>query len=135
MTLQGFQWLANRLRDWVTSLDSSLLWVAGLFGLAGLGVGAWELGRWWRWQRYLARLAAPERLYARCLQRLDGRRQLKKRPSQTPTEFQVAIASQLSTKDHDILRQLTAAYLRWRYAGIQPSPPELQSLYQLLKTL
>ncbi len=135
LTLQAFQWLANRLRDWVTSLDNSLLLVASLFGLTGLAVGAWEFGRWWRWQRYLARLAAPERLYARCLRRLDTRRQLKKRPSQTPAEFQVAIAKQLSTQEQDILRQLTTAYLRWRYAGIQPSPPELQGLQQLLKTL
>jgi len=68
------------------------------------------------------------------LVRLLGRRQLTRRPHQTPLEFSRSLLV-LPTEAYDTVRRLTALYYRVRYGSAMLSPGQQRSLANVIQRL
>jgi protein-glutamine gamma-glutamyltransferase len=140
-------WLNRVLETASTWLLRTIGWLIGLFSqgwislfiglgllicLAFIGWGGRRLWLKWRYHRWLSQLPPMERLYQEMLVRLR-RQGLHKHPSQTPTEYSHHIQSYQSSDRATAIREISQAYVRWRYGRQTPDLPQLQKQLLVLK--
>lgn len=134
MTLGGLIQGAIALWRWMSS--GLLGFLTGLMGLTAVGFLLWlgwlPLMRWWR-SRQLQRLPPMERLYLQMLDRLRDRGHPKS-PAQTPWEYVASCEQVYPDAIATVVRQITAAYLDWRYGGTEPEVAPLAAQLQTLRT-
>lgn len=144
-------WLPSPLTGWLSGLGTFLVTILGL--LLGLFTSGWSgiilslifssgliclfwLGRysWRRWQhqRWLATLPAMERLYQQMLRWLSIKGP-HKRATQTPLEYFHQVKEHHTPSQTEAIRQITQAYVAWRYGHQEPAHKDLQGKLKQLQ--
>lgn len=136
-------WL-NRVLDW---LFRTIGWFVALFSqgwaslFLGIGIlisvafatwGGWRLWLKWRYRRWLAQLPPMERLYQQMLSRVAAQG-FRKHPAQTPLEYARQAQEQQSCDRATAIREISQAYVRWRYGRHTPDLPQLHQRLKVLK--
>ncbi|WP_253276344.1 DUF3488 and DUF4129 domain-containing transglutaminase family protein [Synechococcus sp. PCC 6312] len=157
---QFWNWVAGWLPSPVTTgfanifalLDQAWRWFLGLFseGIGGVLQGSlvvlgvvvlawllWLSGRGLVYRQRLAKLPPMERLYQEVLDSL-AMQGFPKRPSQTPWEYLATLESQPTPPRVQLtlqaaLREITSAYLAWRYGQQIANLPELYRTWRQVK--
>lgn len=158
---QFWNWVAGWLPSPVTGafasvfaiLDQAWRWFLGLFseGIGGVLQGSlivigvvvlawvlWLSGRGLVYRQRLAKLPPMERLYQEVLDWL-AMQGFPKRPSQTPWEYLAALDAKVTLPDapptpiQSVLREITRAYLAWRYGQQVANLPQLYRTWRQVK--
>ena len=121
--------LTRGLHDLFAAAPGGLGPVAGGLALAAaLGFGIlFSRRRWTRTQR-----PPMERMNNRLERRL-ARRGVERRPGEGPRDFAVRAATALAPEAGAEVREFSAAYLAWKYAGRDPGAAELRRLRQRVR--
>ncbi|MDR9403265.1 MAG: DUF4129 domain-containing protein, partial [Halothece sp. Uz-M2-17] len=113
-------------------------WGGVLVGLASLvaasfaGWLSWQQLRQWRYQRWLAKLPPVEGLYQQMLQVL-AQQATAKQPAQTPFEYLDTMNRNLQTAQVEVVREISQAYVSWRYGEYSANLDYLQGELKRLK--
>jgi protein-glutamine gamma-glutamyltransferase len=106
--------------------------LAFLAGAVGIGIwGAWQGWLAWRAFYWLRQLPPMARLYHQMLNVLSERG-LRKHPAETPLEYVRQVSAVYPPEQANIVRELSNAYIAWRYGSCAP---DLEHLRQRLRTL
>ncbi len=146
----GLEELVGAIAAFLTGAIGTLLgwfgqgWIGAIAGAISLVVvGAivwllWKFWRGWRYQQRLKRLPPMESLYRQFINALA--RDYPKRPWQTPLEYAQAYESWAANEPQGspgrsqrvaLLRQISQAYVNWRYGPDTPqNTPDLDQLQQ-----
>jgi protein-glutamine gamma-glutamyltransferase len=125
-----------RLLGWFWRLISNSLigFLIGAIILIALGFFAW-LGygriRSWRDRRRLAKLPPMERLYRRMISILQAKG-YPKYPAQTPLEYAKVIEQKSSFAKAEIVKEISHAYVSWRYGEQTQNLSYLSQQFQAL---
>ncbi|MEM9245394.1 MAG: transglutaminase domain-containing protein, partial [Cyanobacteria bacterium P01_F01_bin.153] len=119
--------------------------IAGSISLVVLGAIIWFLVKFWRqWsqQRALKKLPPMESLYRQIV--ISLARDYPKQPWQTPMEYAQAYETWAANEPHgapgrsrrvDLLRQISHAYVNWRYGEKTPDVEQLQRRWKETRKL
>ena len=143
-------WLPSPIAGWLGGLASFLsslignalgLFAQGWTGLiqlalvaAALGIGLWGAWQGWlAWRTWMGfrQLSPTAQIYHRML-RILAEQGLQKHPSETPLEYAKQIGASCSAEKALAVRELSEAYVAWRYGSREA---DLNLLTQCLLTL
>jgi transglutaminase-like putative cysteine protease len=96
------------------SLIGVLVGIIIAIALGFLGWLGFDRVRRWGYRHRLAKLAPMERLYRQMLEELKAKG-YPKHPAQTPLEYARAIEQDYSFAAAEIIKEISQAYVRWRY--------------------
>ncbi|MFB6277680.1 MAG: transglutaminaseTgpA domain-containing protein, partial [Halothece sp.] len=102
--------------------------LAGLMSLvvvSFLGWLSWQQLQRWRYQRWLSRLPAMERLYQQML-RVLAQQATAKDPAQTPFEYVKTVNQTLEQSQSEVVQEISEAYVSWRYGNYAANLEYLQ---------
>lgn len=107
----------------------------GLMTLAILGFLGWlswlQCQRW-RYQRWLSQLPPTARLYQQML-KLLAEQGIAKHPTQTPFEYLETVHSALNAPQLEMVKEISVAYVSWRYGDASANVDYLQQGLKRLK--
>lgn len=109
--------------------------LAGLMSLvmvSFLGWLGWQQLQHWRYQRWLSRLPAMERLYQQMLSIL-AQQATAKHPAQTPFEYLQTLYRTLEQPQTEVVKEISEAYVSWRYGNYPANLAYLQDGLRRLK--
>ena len=140
----GFNYVWNVVIGGLVSFATSLWrffsqgWgglLAGLMSLVAvsfLGWLSWQQLQRWRYQRWLSRLPAMERLYQQLLSLL-AQQATAKDPAQTPFEYVETVNRTLEQSQSEVVQEISEAYVSWRYGNYATNLDYLQYSLKRLK--
>lgn len=108
------------------------LGLISLVVISFLGWLSWQQIQQWRYRRWLSQLSPEEGLYQQML-KLLAQQGTAKLPTQTPFEYMETLDSMLENAQTEVVRDISTAYVSWRYGNYSANLDYLQDQLKRLK--